>query len=118
VIWETYELTERNKTAHFKVTVTLRRDRLRGKTAPGRIVARIAGAVSNESTDQVTYSFDHTVPFRPIIVDNISLTLGSTPPGTYVLTVKVIDQFTGHDVTTSRDVVIVDPPAPAPGRRR
>jgi hypothetical protein len=49
--------------------------------------------------------FERTVPHAPTIADNITISLGDTPAGVYLLTLRITDRVSGR--TTSRAMTLV-----------
>jgi hypothetical protein len=54
----------------------------------------------------VTFSYDRTTGYAPVILDEVTLSLGGTPPGSYLLTVDVSDGVTGRTTTRTTRIVI------------
>jgi GWxTD domain-containing protein len=101
LVWETYELGSEQGAAHYTVSISVERQR----SAIGRIAAQIIGRVGSvvgvdRTEDRVTSHYDRSVPYAPVLLDNITLGLGETPAGTYRLTVTIADRVSGR--TTSR----------------
>ena len=110
LVWETYELAERDRSADYAVTITIERQR----TDSGRIAARVvrgvapdAGVTSSDSTMTIEYS--RRTPYAPVIVDNVVVALAETPAGSYRLTVTLRDVVTGRSVSRSTRFVIRTP---------
>jgi hypothetical protein len=82
IMWENYELGERDGTAQYDVTITLSRER----SAVGRIAASVVGALASAARveqrgDNVTISFDRNLPHSAAIADAITISMQDTPPG-------------------------------------
>ena len=100
LIWETYELAARDGQASYSVTLTI--EPQRGFT--GRVLAEVIGALAsavgvNRREDRVTFTWERNAPHNGIMVDNIALSLGETPPGDYRVTLDVTDGATGRKVS-------------------
>jgi GWxTD domain-containing protein len=107
LVWENYDFGERNRSAQYTVNVVLDRE----QSAAGRIAARIVGSVASrmgvEATEnRVSMRFDRNVPHAATMLDNIALSLGQTPRGSYRLTVEVTDQVTGKVTARSLRLII------------
>ncbi|HYV97313.1 MAG TPA: GWxTD domain-containing protein [Gemmatimonadaceae bacterium] len=92
LLWENYELGERDGAAQYEVTVTIERD----MSGIGRIGASLAGAFAaiarvDRKPDRLTFSFPRTPPYRAVITDALPITLGDTPPGPYTVTLEIND---------------------------
>mgnify|MGYP002787081971 CR=1 FL=1 len=101
VLWETYDLADRDGDMAFTLEITLRRRR----SLRGRVIAEISGAAAaifraDRSPDVVTFSADVDAPHRDPRVERLSIDLAETASGDYTLTVAIIDRVTG--VRTSR----------------
>jgi hypothetical protein len=107
LLWETYELGARNGAADYEIAVTLQRAR----AGPGRIAAQILGAIAGavgveRSGDRVVMRFPRTRPHAPVVVDQVTLALGETPPGTYTITIQIKDQVSGRTVSRTAPLTI------------
>lgn len=97
IVWENYELGSRDGTAEYEVTVVIERER----SATGRIAARISTAVTDrigvdQANDRVSMSFSRLTAHADALVDHVNLSLGATPAGSYLLSVRVADKVTGR----------------------
>lgn len=93
--------------ARYTVTMVLQRDH----STLGRIGVQITGAFARSvgvqrGEDRVTMQFERTVAHAPMLVDNVALSLGDTPPGAYRLTLIVADRGSGRTTTRSIPLVI------------
>jgi GWxTD domain-containing protein len=109
LLWENYELGARDGTAVFSVTVTFQRERSR----PGRIAVRLLGNVANAvgrniGSDRLELQFERSVPHAAAFADLVAVALGSTPAGSYTVTVAVTDRATGLTTMRSTRLVIAD----------
>lgn len=108
LLWENYEFGQENGSARYDVVITVKRDLT--PTVPGRgataapprrnigagIIGSIAPTVRTTRTvDQVEFTFGRTVPHAPVIVENIAMNLGDSPPGNYFITMRIADRVTG-----------------------
>lgn len=97
MVWENYDLADDRGSSKYTVTVTIDRQR----SLPGRILAQVIGRVGNamgvdRTEDRVTIHYDRNVPHASAVLDNVELGLGETPPGDYLITVRIDDQITGR----------------------
>ena len=109
LVWENYEFGQREGSAQYDVSVTLARERSLG----GQIGANIIGALASiaridRGADKITATFDRTVAHAGAFVDQIALSLGETPLGTYLLTLEVTDKVTGQKATRTARFLIRD----------
>lgn len=101
VIWENYEVGQRDGSAEYHVAMTLVSEELFTRKVSMSILAGIASAVKRKETaNRLTLDFDRLVPHSAVVLDNLTLSFGNTPEGSYLLTVAVTDKATGR--TTSR----------------
>lgn len=106
IIWENYDVGRRGSDAEYHVTMTLAREETFGGKMDLDILDGIRSVIKRSSkTNQIILDYDRLVPFAPTIVDNLTLSFGSTPEGAYHLTVAVTDKVTGR--TTARTTRIV-----------
>ncbi|HYV96122.1 MAG TPA: GWxTD domain-containing protein [Gemmatimonadaceae bacterium] len=105
LVWENYELGNTGGAAKYLVAVTVEKQRsLAGKIA-AQVIGRVGSAVGvDRQGDRVTSHFERNLAYAPVLVDNVDLALGDTPPGTYKVTVAVSDHVTGR--TTSRTMIL------------
>jgi GWxTD domain-containing protein len=97
LLWESYELASEAGTARFEVQVQLRR--VRGSA--DRIVARVIGALAavagvDRNADGVAIRYSRATAVAPVIVEQLTLDLGDTPPGEYTVRVEVRDSVSGR----------------------
>jgi hypothetical protein len=110
VVWETYETGRRGTDAMYHVAITLQRDRAKGGRMGMRIVNGIASVTqSMETPNTVMIEYDRTARYAPVIVDNVTLSLGATPPGGYTLSVTVTDKVSGRSTTRIGGITIRQP---------
>ncbi len=107
LLWELYELGAQDGSAQYTFKLIIKRER----SAAGRITARVLGAVAGAAgidarEDQVTISFDRTVAHAPVIVEQMSVALGETPVGNYLLTLEITDKTTNRTVSRTRSLNI------------
>ena len=123
VVWENYEFGDDAGSARYGLAIALRRERPDTSTVPN-IEARIVGGAGSDARierrdelDRVTFSFDRTVPHSAVILDNVTLSLGTTPPGWYLLTLTVTDRVTGRSTGRSQRLFVGAVPAPVQAPR-
>ena len=61
---------------------------------------------SRETPNTVVIEYDRTARYAAAIVDNVTLSLGETPPGAYTLSVTVTDRVSGRSTTRTGGIVI------------
>lgn len=118
LVWETYELGRNGNSARYRVSISLQRE-VSGPTPVGRVAAQIvngiAGAIGvsrREARTGVTFEFERELPYSPTLVDNVTLSLGGTPTGSYRLTLSVTDRTTGRITSRTTRIVIREPSPP------
>jgi hypothetical protein len=107
LVWEMYDLDQRSGNASYDVALTF----VRGRSAAGRITAKITGALSSlvrreQTDDRVTQRLTRSVAYAPELADAITLQLSDTPPGTYTLTLEITDKLSGKAATRTRQIVV------------
>jgi GWxTD domain-containing protein len=107
LVWETYELAESDGQARYDITIALDRRR----AAAGRIAVTIAGALGRavgreQTADRLTLRFERVIAHSDTVLDDVTLELGATPPGTYRLTVAVTDRFSGRNAARTTTLVV------------
>jgi GWxTD domain-containing protein len=101
LVWENYDLQNDNGAVKYAVTIALQRTQSATGRLSAQIVSRLAGSVGVErADDRVTLSYERNMPYTTTRVDNVSLSLGDTPPGQYTLTITITDKTSGK--STSR----------------
>ncbi len=103
LVWESYELGERDGSAVYDVLISIRPVEAR----LSRIIANTFGAIGarvgvERGPGRVDVRYSRRVAHRPTLVEQIGLNLTGTPPGTYELTLEIRDQVTQQ--RTSRRV--------------
>jgi hypothetical protein len=107
LLWENYEFGDRSGSASYHVVVTIQRERARAGRIAAQVVRSLGGVVGRAaSQDRVTFKYDRLAAATPVIVDEVTLSLGGTPPGSYWLTVEVSDDVTGRTTTRATRIVI------------
>ncbi|HKG93118.1 MAG TPA: GWxTD domain-containing protein, partial [Gemmatimonadaceae bacterium] len=97
LLWETYDLGQKDASSRYKVSVTLEQMRRQGALGLAMQVMSGAGQVVGRKASgsgKVSLTYERQVPPRPAVVDYLTLDLGSAPPGRYRLTVEITDQAT------------------------
>jgi GWxTD domain-containing protein len=107
LLWESYELAGDDGTARFEVQVQLRR--VRGSA--DRIVARVIGALAavagvDRNADGVAIRYSRATAAAPVIVEQLTLDLGDTPPGEYTVHVEVRDTVSGRVFSRATRLVV------------
>jgi hypothetical protein len=115
LLWENYEFGNDGGAAKYTVVITLQRE-VNARSVAGKVVATLLGKVTGvkRTNDQVEFTFERTVPFAPTIVDNIGISLGKSPPGSYLVSLKVLDQVTGASLGRSQRITVPAPPPTKP----
>jgi hypothetical protein len=123
LVWEMYDPGNDAGRMRYDVAISIRRPTTRSATraAPERIAASIvsgiAGAIGvSRGDDHVEFRFERNLPFHATSVDNIGVSLGNTPPGTYLLTLQVVDRVSGQVTGRSQELTIAAPPTTPPRR--
>jgi hypothetical protein len=107
LVWENYELGNQTGSANYNVVVRLQRERARAGRIAAQVIRSLAATVGRStSADAVEFRYERTAPHAAVIVDEMTLSLGGTPPGSYLLTVEVADVVTGRSTTRTTRVVI------------
>jgi GWxTD domain-containing protein len=107
LVWEMYELGARDGAANYTFSLTIKRER----GVAGRIAARALGAIAGAARidtreDEVTVSFDRTVPHAATLADHLALSLAGTPAGSYTLTLRITDRVSNRSTERSRSLTI------------
>ncbi len=108
LVWEMYDLGQRDGSAQYTFSVTIKRER----GAAGRIAARVLGSVAGAAgvdtrEDQVTITFDRTAPYAAALADHLTVALGDTPAGTYSVTLAITDRVTNRTAATRTRTVTI-----------
>jgi GWxTD domain-containing protein len=110
LMWENYELGERDGSAQYQVTLTLERkytmllNRVRA-----RVISAFAAMVGSEQTaDRVVFHYDRAAAHTPVIADYVTLVLEDLPGGNYDLTLDITDKVTGRSASRTMRVVVRD----------
>jgi hypothetical protein len=109
LVWESYELGQRGTDARYEVVITIER----GQSSVGKIAAQIVSRVASmigidASDDKLAMRFERTVVHAPTIADNITISLGDTPAGVYLMTLRVTDRISGRVAARAMPLVIRD----------
>jgi hypothetical protein len=116
LVWESYGLTEREGTAKYRVSVEMSRQVITRGPLPRDIRATISGARTSRQPDKSNFTVDRAEPHKATMVEQLTLALGTTPPGNYVLTVRITDLHSGQVMGRSQPLTIVAKPV-VPRRR-
>lgn len=101
LVWETYALASAANANHYRVAVTVTRNKRRGADALVlRVLDRLGGLISQGSTrdDELTVSFDRKVAARPTQVDYLVLDGFGTATASYTMRLRVTDLTTNRSV--------------------
>jgi hypothetical protein len=108
-VWETYVLVERDRQSRYEVAVTIERGQSGMGKIAARIVSRVASIVGVDATDdKLALKFDRVAPYATTIADNITISIGDTPAGVYLMTLRITDRVTGRAASRSMTLVITD----------
>ncbi|HYV97303.1 MAG TPA: hypothetical protein VE967_07630 [Gemmatimonadaceae bacterium] len=110
LVWENYEFGNDNGSARYAVTVAVERN-VTPQSRPGRVVASIVGRLGAQAqvtrtTDKVQFAFERSAPYAPTLVDELAISMGDSPPGTYVISLRVTDRVTGTQMARAQEVVV------------
>jgi hypothetical protein len=109
LVWENYDLANDAGSSRYSVQIALVRDNAAAGRIAARILGRLGSAVGITSTeDRVTLTFERAAPFRSVQLDNVSVSLGETPPGTYVISVEVTDLVSGRKTSRWTNLRVTD----------
>jgi tetratricopeptide (TPR) repeat protein len=115
LIWETYGTIADGDVARYDVTIAMHPVDT-GTTGARRIAARIAagvaaalGASRDEDELGVTFNFARETRHAPVLVDHVTIELGATPPGAYLVTLAVRDLVGDRTITRSARLSIAAP---------
>jgi GWxTD domain-containing protein len=101
LIWENYDLADERGSSRYTIAIALQRQQKALGRIAAQIVSRVGGAVGvNRTDDRLTMQYDRSVAHTPVVLDNVVVSLGETPAGTYRLTLQILDRVSGK--TTSR----------------
>jgi GWxTD domain-containing protein len=109
IVWETYDVAEREGSASYEVALTIQRERSGG----GRVTANLLGALAtiariDRRDDRAVITFDRTMPHADALVDQLDIDLADTPAGAYTVTLQIRDRVNGHVATRATRVVVRD----------
>lgn len=107
VVWENYDFGERGGNAEYDLSITIRRER----SETGRLSARIIGGIREVlgravTNDRVELELDRQVAHSPTLVDQVTISLGDTPTGTYILTLNMTDRVTGRTASRTTRIAV------------
>lgn len=109
LLWETYDLTEKDGAASYEVVLSIERKRS-GTSLAGlgaRIVNSFSSLVRREQTeDRIVYRYERNTAYAPIITDYFSLVLADLPGGEYDMSVALFDRNSGRTTSKTSRVVI------------
>jgi GWxTD domain-containing protein len=107
VLWETYELGTSEGASRYRITIAIQR----GRSAFGRIAARIVGGftgrvIESSTSNELSLSFDREVVASDVQAELLSIALGTIPVGSYIVRVTVQDSVTGRSASRVSPLVI------------
>jgi GWxTD domain-containing protein len=107
LVWETYDLASEAGTSRYDVVVQVQR--VRGRA--DRIVASVVGALASvagidRNAEGVAIRYARTTPATPVVVEQLTLDLGDTPPGEYIIIVEVRDAVSGRVLTRATRITV------------
>lgn len=109
LVWETYDLAERAGSAEYRIAIAIQREQSRIGRIGAQIVSSLGRAVARTaSLDRVEFSLDRTVGHSPVLVDQVTLALGGTPAGSYLVSLELTDVATGATARRTTRLVIGD----------
>jgi hypothetical protein len=108
-VWENYELGADQGAARYGLAVTIERQR----SLAGRIVATVVRGVGNaigvdRAEDRVTIRYERNMRHADVVVDNVELALGTTPPGNYLISVEITDRVSGRVASRTIPITIAE----------
>jgi GWxTD domain-containing protein len=110
LVWENYDFAQSDGSARYDVSITLRRMTAGTGVVGARVLGSLARSVGvARAADHVTLQFERSVPYSPVMVDNIALSLEPTPPGLYEVTVAITDKVSGARTTRTTSLVVGEP---------
>jgi tetratricopeptide (TPR) repeat protein len=118
LLWENYEFGQENGIARYSVNIAIQRQST-PLTAADPVAASIVGGVGAgikiiRTSDKVEFNFDRTIRYASTLVDNVTVSLGKSPPGNYLVTLRVTDGVTGSRVGRTQRLVVTGPQAIKP----
>jgi hypothetical protein len=107
LVWETYDLASEAATSRYDVVVQV--SRVRGRA--DRVVASVVGALASvagidRNEDGVAIRYSRTTAAAPVLVEQLTIDLGATPPGEYVIVVQVRDAIGGSTLTRTTRITV------------
>jgi GWxTD domain-containing protein len=109
LVWENYELGDSGGTSRYEISVVIDRVRSRSGRIAAEIIGRTASVIGKDaSDDRLALTFDRTVAQGNTIADNLTIGLGTTPPGSYLLTLRITDRVSGRVATRTVGLTIVE----------
>ncbi len=109
VVWENYEFGERDGRAEYAVALTVVRT---GSPAVRSAVQLYSPAFERDTVggrgDHLVLNFERNVPHASAFADLIHVSLGTSAPGRYALTLDIRDKISGRTATTTATFEIRD----------
>ena len=112
LLWETYDLAPRDGNDSYEVGITIAPEQSGGGIGGffARIVGGVAGAVglAHASGDSITLQYPRRTPAAPTNVDFVTLDVGDSPAGRYVVRVTVTDKVSGRSATEEHAITVLE----------
>jgi GWxTD domain-containing protein len=108
LIWETYDLAERDGEASFEIRISIRPLQSGFQRIYANTIGAVRGLIGVEQLEgRVEIRFARNVAHRDVIVEQYGLDLSENAPGVYEMIVEVRDRFS--DRTTRRTTTFILP---------
>lgn len=101
--WETYELRSKDESNHYRIAISVTREKRAGVTGVAfRVLDRVGTVLTQgkSGSDQVTISFDRTSKTNNRQLEYFSMDGLGDSPGTYQLRIEITDLVTGEKRAT------------------
>jgi hypothetical protein len=109
LVWENYELGQTGGTSRYEISIVIDRVRSLSGRIAAEIIGRTASAIGRDmSDDRLSLKFERTVAPANTVADNITIGLGTTPPGSYLLTLRITDRVSGRVASRTVGLTIVE----------
>jgi hypothetical protein len=109
LVWENYELGQTGGTSRYEISIVIDRVRSLSGRIAAEIIGRTASAIGRDmSDDRLSLKFERTVAPANTVADNIMIGLGTTPPGSYLLTLRITDRVSGRVASRTVGLTIVE----------
>jgi GWxTD domain-containing protein len=109
LVWEQYELGATAGQTDYEVAVTIARERGTAGAIAASITAGVASLLRREvRDDRIVIRFDRRPAAAPVVLENVTLALGDTPPGTYAVRVEITDRVSGATHSLSGRLTVLE----------